>query len=136
MTTAQETLVQTSFVKVASIADAAAILFYDDLFERDPSLRPLFKEDMTEQRRKLMSMLTTAVVHIDNWDHIAGAVRALGQRHVAYGVQPAHYETVGAALLATLEKGLGDDFTPDVRAAWQACIAKVATEMLSATAPA
>jgi nitric oxide dioxygenase len=61
-------------------------------------------------------------------------VRALGRRHAGYGVAPADYETVGVALLATLEKGLGDAFTPEVRDAWAACIALVATEMLDAAA--
>jgi hemoglobin-like flavoprotein len=134
VTPEQQTLVQTSFAKVAPIADAAASLFYDELFQRDPKLRSLFKQDMAEQRRKLMAMLATAVAHVGDWTKISAAVRALGQRHVTYGVKPADYETVGAALLATLEKGLGDDFTPDVRDAWAACIATVAGEMLGAAA--
>jgi len=126
----QQTLVQTSFAKVAPIADVAASLFYDDLFRRDPKLRSLFNPDMAEQRRKLMAMLGTAVAHIGDWSSISAAVQALGRRHVGYGVKPADYETVGAALLATLEKGLGDDFTPEVREAWEACIALVAGDML------
>jgi len=130
MTPEQATLVQTSFAKVALIADAAASLFYEELFRRDPALRSLFKTDMAEQRRKLMAMLATAVAHVDDWDRISAAVAALGRRHVTYGVKPADYGTVGAALMATLEKGLGDEFTPNVRDAWDACIAKVAGEML------
>jgi hemoglobin-like flavoprotein len=126
----QETLVQSSFAKVAPIADAAASLFYEELFRRDPALRALFKADMVEQRHKLMAMLGVAVAHLDDWDRISAAVVALGRRHVGYGVKPADYETVGAALMATLEQGLGDDFTPQVRDAWSACIAKVAGEML------
>ncbi len=132
MTPAQQTLVQTSFAKVAPISDLAATIFYEELFDRDPKLRTLFKEDMTEQRQKLMAMLATAVAHVGDWAMISGAVRALGKRHAGYGVAPADYETVGAALLATLEKGLGDAFTPEVRDAWSACITLVATEMLDA----
>jgi nitric oxide dioxygenase len=132
----QQTLVQTSFAKLAPIADTAAGLFYDELFQRDPALHSLFKPDMAEQRRKLMAMLATAVAHVGDWGTISAAVAALGQRHVAYGVKPADYETVGAALMATLAKGLGEDFTPPVRDAWAACIAKVAGEMLSAATPA
>ena len=86
MTPAQQTLVQASFAKVVPIADTAATLFYDDLFRRDPRLRALFKADMTEQRRKLMSMIGTAVANLGNWASIAPAVAALGQRHAAYGV--------------------------------------------------
>ena len=130
MTPEQQVLVQSSFAKVAPIADVAASLFYDDLFQRDPRLRSLFKADMAEQRRKLMAMLGTAVANLRQWEKIRDAVRALGQRHSGYGVDAADYETVGAALIATLEKGLGADFTPDVRAAWLACYAAIAAEML------
>jgi len=133
MTPTQQTLVQTSFAKVAPIADVAARLFYENLFERDPDLRSLFKEDMTEQRQKLMAMLSVAVANVGDWNKIAEAVQALGRRHVSYGVKPQDYATVGAALIATLEKGLGEDFTPQVRDAWEACIAAVAGEMLSAS---
>jgi hemoglobin-like flavoprotein len=133
MTPEQQTLVRSSFAKVAPIADTAAILFYEELFRLDPGLRPLFKEDLTEQRKKLMAMLTTAVLNLGEWEKISAAVKALGRRHVSYGVKPADYQTVGAALIATLEKGLGADFTPEVRAAWLACISTVAGEMLTAS---
>jgi nitric oxide dioxygenase len=132
MTPEQTKLVQESFAKVAPIADQAAILFYDDLFERDPTLRSLFKGDMPEQRRKLMAMLATVVANLTAWDAIAPAVAALGQRHATYGVRAEHYATVGAALLATLEKGLGTDFTPEVRDAWTACYGQVSAGMLHA----
>ncbi len=134
MTPAQQNLVQTSFAKVAPIADVAATLFYEDLFARDPNLRALFKEDMTAQRQKLMAMLATAVAHVGDWDKISAAVRALGKRHAGYGVAPSDYNTVGAALMATLEKGLGAEFTPEIRDAWAACIAHVAGEMLDGAA--
>ena len=131
MTPAQQVLVETSFAEVAPIADQAAIIFYDDLFMRDPSLRRLFPDDMTEQRRKLMQMLATAVANLRTWDRIAAAVKALGARHVGYGVQPAHYDAVGASLIATLEQGLGPAFTPEVRDAWIACYSAVSAEMLA-----
>lgn len=134
MTPDQRTLVVTSFAQVVPIADAAAALFYEDLFARDPQLRPLFQGDMREQRRKLVAMLSTAVANLDRWQEIAPAVRELGRRHVGYGVKPEHYETVGAALLATLEKGLGDGFTPEVRDAWGACFTIVRDEMLAGAA--
>jgi len=134
MTPAQQTLVQTSFAKVVPMADLAAALFYDDLFQRDPKLRALFKEDMTDQRKKLIAMLATAVAHVGDWGQVSAAVKALGKRHLGYGVSPADYNTVGAALIATLEKGLGDEFTPEVRDAWEACIGHVAKEMLDGAA--
>lgn len=118
MTPIQKTLVQRSFAKVAPISEKAAELFYSRLFTLDPSLRPLFKGDMAEQGRKLMRMIGTAVNGLDRLDALVPAVQDLGRRHVKYGVQPAHYDTVGAALLWTLEKGLGDDFTPEVKTAW------------------
>jgi hemoglobin-like flavoprotein len=87
MTPAQQALVQASFAKVVPIADTAATLFYEDLFRRKPHLRALFKEDMAEQRQKLMAMIGTAVANLGNWASIAPAVAALGQRHAAYGVK-------------------------------------------------
>ena len=132
MTPEQQDLVQASFAKIVPIADEAAILFYDDLFDRDPSLRSLFPDDMTEQRRKLMAMLATAVTNLKSWDKVAAAVRALGARHAGYGVQVSHYDTVGEALIATLEQGLGDDFTPELRDAWVSCYRAVSAEMMAA----
>jgi hemoglobin-like flavoprotein len=110
--------VQGTFAKVEPIADKAAVLFYGRLFELDPSLKPMFKGNMDEQGAKLMRMLGIAVRGLTNLDSIVPAVQNLGVRHVAYGVKDEHYATVGAALLWTLEQGLGDDFTPEVKQAW------------------
>ena len=129
MTSEQTTLVQTSFAQVAPIADTAATLFYDRLFELNPSLRGLFSEDLREQRMKLMAMLTTVVNNLHQWHAVAPHVKQLGLRHVGYGVKPADYDTVGSALIDTLEKGLGEAFTPPVRDAWLACYATIVAEM-------
>lgn len=110
--------VQATFAKVEPIADKAAVLFYGRLFELDPSLKPMFKGDMSEQGAKLMRMIGIAVRGLTDLDSIVPAVQNLGVRHVAYGVKDEHYDTVGAALLWTLEQGLGDDFTPEVKQAW------------------
>ena len=118
MTPRQKMLVQTTFALVAPIAETAAALFYNRLFELDPALRPLFKGDMAEQGRKLMQTLAVAVAGLDDLGALVPAVRALGKRHVAYGVRDEHYETVATALLWTLETGLGDAFTPEARDAW------------------
>lgn len=118
MTPRQKLLVQTTFAQVAPIAETAAMLFYNRLFELDPALRPLFTSDITEQGRKLMQTLAVAVAGLDDLDALVPAVRALGKRHVGYGVRDSHYETVAVALLWTLEAGLGDAFTPEVRDAW------------------
>jgi hemoglobin-like flavoprotein len=129
MTSEQTNLVQASFAHVRSIADTAATLFYDRLFELNPSLRGLFKEDLREQRKKLMAMLATAVDNLHQWDAVAPHVKQLGMRHVGYGVKPVDYDTVGSALIDTLEKGLGEAFTPPVRDAWLACYTTIVAEM-------
>lgn len=118
MTPDQVRLVQDSFAKVRPIADTAADLFYGRLFAIAPDVRGLFPADMTEQKKKLMAMLGLAVGNLDRPEAVAPAVQELGRRHVAYRVEDAHYEPVGAALLWTLEQGLGPDFTPEVREAW------------------
>ena len=118
MTPQQIDLVQSSFKMVVPIADTAADLFYDRLFEIAPEVRPLFPQDLGEQKKKLMGMLGTAVGSLHKVETILPAVKELGQRHKGYGVTTAHYAPVGAALLWTLEKGLGPDFTPEVKAAW------------------
>ena len=117
MTPEQKILVQESFEKVAPISEQAAAIFYGKLFEMDPSLKPMFKGDIEEQGRKLMTMLGTAVRSLDNLEGLVPVVQKLGARHVDYGVQNSHYATVGAALLDTLAAGLGEDFTPEVKEA-------------------
>ena len=107
MTPQQIDLVQSSFKKVVPIAGTAADLFYDRLFEIAPEVRPLFPQDLGEQKKKLMAMLGTAVGNLHKLDTILPAVKDLGSRHKGYGVTAAHYAPVGAALLWTLEKGLG-----------------------------
>ena len=118
MTPQQADLVTLSWEKVVPIKDTAAELFYGKLFEIDPSLKPMFKGDMKAQGAKLMNMLNTAVRGLDDLPALVPAVKALGARHVGYGVKQEHYATVGVALLWTLEQGLGPDFTPEVKQAW------------------
>ena len=132
LTDRKKRLVQSSFSKVVPIADKAAEIFYNKLFEMDPALKPLFKGDIKEQGAKLMSMIGTAVNGLDNLDSIVPAVQNLGKNHVKYGVEESHYDTVGGALLYTLEKGLGDDFTPDVKDAWTEVYNTLATVMKDA----
>lgn len=124
--------VQESFEHVKPISHVAADLFYDRLFELDPALRPLFKANLSEQKTKLMSTLAFAVAGLHQPERILAAVRQLGQRHAGYGVQSSHYQTVGAALLWTLEQGLGEKFTPAVAEAWTAAYDLVATTMQEA----
>ena len=132
MTPKQVSLVQESWAKVKPIAPQAAEIFYSTLFELDPSLKPLFKNNMVEQGNKLMTMLDTAVKLLDSPEKLIPAVKKLGARHVDYGVTSAHYDTVGAALLKTLETGLGDAFTLTVKKAWTAVYGVLATTMIEA----
>lgn len=110
--------VQSSFSKVVPIAETAAQLFYDRLFEIAPDVLSLFTGDMKEQVRKIMAMLDTAVAGLDKIEEIIPAVQDLDRRHGTYGVRDEHFAPVGEALLWTLERGLGDDFTPEVKEAW------------------
>ena len=128
MTPEQVALVQRSFAEVEPIADRAADLFYDRLFERAPAVRPLFPDDMSDQKRKLMQMLETAVKNLHQVEQI------LGRKHVGYGAKPEHYDTVGEALLWTLEQGLGPAFTPPVKAAWASTYQTLAGVMQDAAA--
>ena len=136
MTPEQAVLVKSSWAKVVPIADTAAELFYGKLFELDPALRPLFKGDMKEQGAKLMKMINTAVNGLERLEAIVPAVQDLGARHVGYGVKPVHYDTVGVALLWTLEQGLGEGFTPEVKDAWAEVYGVLASTMKDAAAKA
>jgi len=132
VTLRQKALVQESFAALAPIAEDAMALFYRRLFELDPAVRRMFPEDMAAQRRKLAQMLTAAVKGLDHLDRLVPVVQDLGRRHAGYGVTEAHYDTVGGALLWTLEKGLGDAFTPETRDAWATVYGLLATVMKDA----
>ena len=136
MTPQQIEQVKTSWQKVLPIRDTAAEMFYSRLFALDPSVKPLFKGDMREQGRKLMTMITTAVTSLDKLDKIVTAVQDLGRQHAGYGVKPSHYATVGGALLWTLEQGLGEAFTADVKQAWTEVYGVLSTTMQQAAARA
>ncbi len=128
--------IRASWAAVEPIADAAAGLFYGRLFELDPAIERLFRRtDMPAQRKVLMQTLTVVVKSLDKLEQIVPAVQALGRRHAGYGVREEHYATVGAALLWTLEQGLGDAFTPEVRDAWADAYGILASVMIEAARP-
>jgi hemoglobin-like flavoprotein len=130
----QIALVKETFAAVAPISDQAAELFYNRLFELDPKVRPLFKEDLTTQKQMLMSALTFAVDELDSPEKLLPTIQELGVRHIQYGVEDAHYDTVGEALLWTLGQGLGDAFTDEVEAAWTEAYVTLSTVMKAAAA--
>lgn len=127
MTPEQVKLVQESFAKVAPISEQASALFYDRLFAIAPKVKSMFPADMTEQRRKLMA----TVAGLGNLESILPAASALAKRHVSYGAKAEHYPVVGAALLWTLEKGLGDGWTPAVADAWTAAYGTLSGFMIT-----
>ncbi|MFO1183679.1 MAG: globin family protein [Bauldia sp.] len=118
MNARQVTLVQQSFEKVAPLGEKVAEIFYDELFAIEPSLKKMFKGDMKEQRKKLLTTLAMVVRALHTPDKIVGAAQALAVKHVAYGVAPEHYTYVGNALMRTLKKGLGAEFTQELFDAW------------------
>jgi hemoglobin-like flavoprotein len=133
MTPRQIDLIRGSWSAVEPIADTAATLFYGRLFELDPAIRRLFaRTDMAKQRKVLMQTLTVVVKSLDKLDALVPAIQALGRRHAGYGVRTEHYEKVGAALIWTLERGLGDAFDGDTREAWTTAYETLASVMIAA----
>ena len=130
MTPEQIALVQESFKKIAPIEEAAAELFYARLFELDPNLQSLFNRDMKIQGHELMAMLAAAVNGLGDLERLLPVVRDLGVRHAGYGVLQKHYDTVGAALLWTLERGLGGNLTAETKRAWAAAYGLLAAAMI------
>jgi hemoglobin-like flavoprotein len=134
MTPRQVEAIRASWTEVEPIQELASTLFYDRLFELDPTLRRLFRRtDMAAQKKVLMQTLTVVVRSLDRLETLVPAIQAMGRRHAGYGVRPSHYDTVGAALLWTLGHGLGDGFTPELRDAWAEAYGVLATVMIDAS---
>ena len=136
VTVKQILLVQGSWARVKDNADQVAMLFYNRLFEIAPQVKPLFSSNIEEQGRKLMSMLTVAVNGLPKLDLLIPSIENMGRRHHEYGVKDEDYDTVGEALLWTLEQGLGDHFTDEVRAAWTETYVTLAGVMKAASTTA
>ena len=137
MTPQQIHLVRSSFALVAPIAPQAADMFYGHLFAADPAVAQLFKGcNMAEQGQRLMQMIGSAVALLDQPAKLMPVLCRLGARHAGYGVQPQHYDTVGAALLRTLAQGLGEAFDEDTCDAWCEMYGIVSRTMMAAAAVA
>jgi len=107
-------------------------LFYSKLFADNPQLRKMFPKNITVQYNKLIDMITMIVIRLDQMELITDEMKAMSLRHAGYGVKPAHYVLVGGALLWTLEKGLGKEWTPEVKTAWTACYELLSSTMIRA----
>ena len=134
LTPRQVELIQDSFVHVVPISDVAARIFYDRLFELRPEFRRMFPSDMEMQRGKLMTTLAAVVQSLHDLPAIVPAVQDLGRRHVDYGVADEDYEPVGAALLYTLERGLGELWVAELAEAWGAAYTVLSNTMIAAAA--
>ncbi len=129
MTPEQKQLIRESFPAIREMAGPVSLLFYGRLFALDPALRPMFRQDIELQGRKLMDMLTAVVDNLDQFEGLAPTLRALGQKHAGYGVRPEHYQTVARALIWALGQALDTQFYPELRSAWLAIIEAVSLSM-------
>lgn len=129
ITPQQKELVQQTWTMVVPIADKAAELFYGRLFELEPEYKKMFKNDMTEQGKKLMKTINIAVAALDDVEPLVPVLKQMGADHAGYGVVERDYNVVGAALLWTLEQGLGEAFTDEVKSAWGAVYELLASVM-------
>ena len=136
ITPQQKELVQKTWTMVVPIADKAAELFYGRLFELEPEYKKMFKNDMTEQGKKLMKTINIAVTALDDVEPLVPVLKQMGADHAGYGVVERDYNVVGAALLWTLEQGLGEAFTDEVKSAWAAVYELLASVMKEGAAEA
>jgi hemoglobin-like flavoprotein len=131
----QADIVQLTWRSVLPVGGTFAELFYGRLFALDPDVRRLFKDDVVEQGRNLTAMLSVATANLVKPERISLALRQLGKRHAAYGVRPEHFALMEDALLFALEHALIDVFTAEVKAAWRAAYALLASMMLAEITP-
>ena len=134
MTPEQIALVQSSYRRLGPRLPAMATRFYQELFARDPALRALFSTDLAEQEDRFADKLTEIVLAIPRLDELLAHTRALGARHVGYGVRAADYQKVGAALVAALAAVLGESFDGPTREAWTLAYNLIAETMLEGAA--
>jgi nitric oxide dioxygenase len=129
VTPKQIRLVRESFPAISALSGPIANLFYGRVFELAPEVRPMFRQDIAVQGRKLMDMLTALVDNLTRFEELKPMLKALGQRHAGYGVQPRHYETVASALIWAFGIALDDEFSPELKTAWRTLIDSVGAVM-------
>lgn len=111
-------LMRTSFEGIITDINETVTVFYKHLFEIDPALRGMFKDDIESQGGKLMAMLVTIITSYDRLDSVQTEMQELGELHVDFSVKPEQFEPVGEALIRTFEERLGDKFTSEVKEIW------------------
>ena len=132
MTQHQKDLVRSSFRKITPIAEETSDLFYSRLFEIAPYVGALFKGETHEQGAKMMTMLQMVIHMLDRFEENIPRLEKLGRDHRSYGVTSGHYDIFASALLWSLERMLGRDFTDDVRNAWVALYVDISAVMKKA----
>lgn len=136
LTLEQIRLVQDTWTQVVPLAYAFSGEFYERLFSLDPSIQPLFRRDMADQRGKFIQMLSLIVRELSDPDRLRAEVSELGKRHANYGVRPEHYPMMETALLSTLERALGPAFSSEAHEAWSCAFASWAAIMREAASEA
>jgi nitric oxide dioxygenase len=118
MTPEQITLVKSSWDLAKPRESELGVMFYTRLFDIAPETKALFGDDVHSQAMRLMQAISVVINSLDNLDRIFPQIEQLAERHVDYGVKPEHYAIVGEALIWTLHKGFGEDFTDELKEAW------------------
>ncbi len=126
-------LVQSSFAYIAQRAEEFGVRFYANLFEVHPELRPLFRDDMAAQTKMFMYILSSAVRGLNRMQELVGGLRALGERHLDYGVKRADYDKVASAFIRTLKEFLAGEFTVELHHAWVTALGMIAETMIEAS---
>jgi hemoglobin-like flavoprotein len=128
-------LLRSSFETVIEREPVITARFYEILFARFPQAQALFGRNSTVAQQQMLQQSLVAVIHnLDDPDWLRSTLHALGAKHVDYGVTEPMFDWVGAALLATLEEILGDDWNADVARAWQDAYAAIAELMIAGMA--
>lgn len=129
--------IRRSWMVLSRVPDALTELFYERLFRIAPEVKPLFAgTDLPEQGKKLAAAVGLVVRHVENLSPVVPALQDLGRRHTGYGVQDAHYDAVGQALIHAIATRLGPEFTTATEDAWVAAYTAVATTMQAGAEPA
>jgi hemoglobin-like flavoprotein len=128
---------EASFDLVAPEGDRLMDIFYARLFAAAPAVKPLFDgTDLARQKRMLLAALVLLRESVRDLGSVVPKLRALGERHVAYGAEPEHYPVVGAVLIASMAEVAGAAWRPAYERAWASAFDVVAGAMLDGAASA